>query len=644
MPALPQAAAAAWRKKAALQWHLLRGAQPPEEQQRQLPALLQQLQDAQGIAMMARKLAPEAPLLPPAPPPPPAQQQAGTPVLAHRLHQFGASAPAAQPTPAARDAPSTGLHTPAAGAAAGAYAGAGGGSLVDQYARLQQAAAGLPADAAAHSGGGTVGTAAAVADIQQQLHELRQLLAAQQQAQQGAQQQHQQQLHQHPLGLAASSHWEAESHHGTHGRRALYEEAHGWAPLPPGRQQELGPNWAAPYEARAPGDWQLAPPPTAPLHGSSGGGGCTVRLPGDPPLPAALRILSATIRRAVPASERASAAKRAALVALLRCGLDSCARDTFQQRPVGLRELADELERQVRKQVCLVFSCCRAAGEHSLAGKLWCDLRLPAAPPASPAPRLLWPQGGPRGREVEEEAARYPSLLDLLLDVSDDRLLGLPSSGQQRQQQHQVLLRVDHLAAAYGQPSDLAAAAAGGAGPSSRHEPPPLGEHPAAGAYGLTHLAPAWLGGTHWELTTAECQCSMPCGREQQLLAELEDLCASVGASGRLQLLPQSATEPWRACPEPTAHDAAPLGVLEMRRLRLRPLCCAVVSSRIKDWGEGGNVVVYLVCASAQQAALAMERLNGVRVGACTPAVPGQLHAAALPQPQAVAGGACIAH
>ena len=57
LPSRPmQAAAAAWRKQAALQWHREHGAQSAAEQQQHLPALRQQLQDAAAIAEVQRRL------------------------------------------------------------------------------------------------------------------------------------------------------------------------------------------------------------------------------------------------------------------------------------------------------------------------------------------------------------------------------------------------------------------------------------------------------------------------------------------------------------------------------------------------------------------------------------------------------------
>ena len=101
-------------------------------------------------------------------------------------------------------------------------------------------------------------------------------------------------------------------------------------------------------------------PPGLPLDRGGDGPGssstCLVRLPGDPPLPAALRILSLTIRRAVPPSERSYAAKRAALTALLRCGLRSCGRDTFRQQPVALTELAAEMNQVCRHAAFVAFT------------------------------------------------------------------------------------------------------------------------------------------------------------------------------------------------------------------------------------------------------------------------------------------------
>lgn len=54
--AIAQVAGSAWRKQAALAWHAQHGAAPPAVQQQHLPALLQQLADAAGIAGMQQRL------------------------------------------------------------------------------------------------------------------------------------------------------------------------------------------------------------------------------------------------------------------------------------------------------------------------------------------------------------------------------------------------------------------------------------------------------------------------------------------------------------------------------------------------------------------------------------------------------------
>ncbi|KAL4448576.1 hypothetical protein ABPG75_005795 [Micractinium tetrahymenae] len=58
---LAQAAAAAWRKQAALRWHAQHGRQVPEEQHAHAPALLQQLHDTAGLAGMQQLLQAESP-------------------------------------------------------------------------------------------------------------------------------------------------------------------------------------------------------------------------------------------------------------------------------------------------------------------------------------------------------------------------------------------------------------------------------------------------------------------------------------------------------------------------------------------------------------------------------------------------------
>ncbi len=166
--------------------------------------------------------------------------------------------------------------------------------------------------------------------------------------------------------------------------------------------------------------------------------------------------------------------------------------------------------------------------------------------------------------QVNQEAAQYPSLLGLLRDLADPRLVVMPPTGPQQPEQQQVLLRVDRLGAVYGQPEDLAAA--GGSPQPVRQPPPPpppplpppppppplppppppppqppqgapAAQSPAdelAAAFGLVHLAPAWVGGTHWEMTTAEISCIVQQGPEAIVLGGLEDLCASIGATGGL--------------------------------------------------------------------------------------------------------------
>lgn len=85
-----QAAAAAWRKQAALEWHAEHGAKSPAEQQQHLPALRQQLQDAAAIAEVQRRFAV-------AEPPPRRQQVAYT--IALPEHTAAETAAAADPPP-----------------------------------------------------------------------------------------------------------------------------------------------------------------------------------------------------------------------------------------------------------------------------------------------------------------------------------------------------------------------------------------------------------------------------------------------------------------------------------------------------------------------------------------------------------------
>lgn len=155
---------------------------------------------------------------------------------------------------------------------------------------------------------------------------------------------------------------------------------------------------------------------------------------------------------------------------------------------------------------------------------------------------------------MEQGAAQQPYLLHLLADLGDPRLCELlPASQQhphhpQQQLQQLALLRVDHLGAVYGRPEDLAAAAEGSLGRTEQHTPVPPPQLlpqpslsgraalPAAAqpaAHGLTHFAPVWLRGTHWQLTTAEVSALVPRGPDQHVLAELEDLFLSAGATGR---------------------------------------------------------------------------------------------------------------
>ena len=53
---LPEAAGAAWRKQAALQWHAQQWQQAPDERLRQVPSLLAVLNDAGGLELMQQQL------------------------------------------------------------------------------------------------------------------------------------------------------------------------------------------------------------------------------------------------------------------------------------------------------------------------------------------------------------------------------------------------------------------------------------------------------------------------------------------------------------------------------------------------------------------------------------------------------------
>lgn len=129
----------------------------------------------------------------------------------------------------------------------------------------------------------------------------------------------------------------------------------------------------------------------------------------------------------------------------------------------------------------------------------------------------------------------------MLQDLGDPRLVELASGSKEQPERQLVLLRVDHLGAVYGRPEDLAAAEGSLQQPGRAQVPRVLSHSIPAGqpqvdemaaAHGLTHLMPVWLHGTHWELTTADLHCWLRPGSEQQVLTELEDLCASVGATG----------------------------------------------------------------------------------------------------------------
>ena len=329
-----QVAAAAWRKKAALEWYAQHGAQPRAEQQQHLPALLQQLDDAAGIAGMQQQL--ELHL-----PPPQEQRQPQDPALMTTPPAGGpgqAVAPQASPHPSQPpgvNAEVSSILAMHSGAMSGTAVDLGSGGLCgpsDWQAAPRPPAAGLHTPAAL---GSSNVPDAAVVGIQRQLDELRQLLTRQQQQPQQAQQE-----------VEVGSQWEVGRHQAAYSSPAWQQQgaidprisSHQLPALPHTSFAHRATPFTQPY-----GSPPFQQQANRHVGGDAGGGGCIVRLPGNPPLASAHRILSVTIRRAVPSSEQACHAKRAALTALLHCGLSSCAVDTFKQRPLALRELGPEI-------------------------------------------------------------------------------------------------------------------------------------------------------------------------------------------------------------------------------------------------------------------------------------------------------------
>ncbi len=225
---------------------------------------------------------------------------------------------------------------------------AGPASLAAQLEGLQAAAASL-----APSGGPAAGVgssaAAGLADIQRQLRELQQL----------AQQVQQPKLHaaphtplepEHQLAAAAqlpSSPACSQLPGGGYDIRPpaayLNGAQPGWAPPPAGLRSPAGFQSAG-------GPWPEPAAPVGPPRPNGGNDACLVRLPGNPTLSSARSILAATLRRAVPCYERSFEAKRAALNGLLRLGMARIRgsdTETFEQAPVAIADLADELQ-QVR--------------------------------------------------------------------------------------------------------------------------------------------------------------------------------------------------------------------------------------------------------------------------------------------------------
>lgn len=331
-----QVAAAAWRKQAALEWYAQHGVQPPAEQQQHLPSLLQQLDDSAGIARMQQQIELHLPL-------PPQQGQPQDP--AHHLMTTPAAGgpgqavvlqasphwdPSQPPGVNAEVSSILAMHSGAPSGTAADFSSARLCSLSDWQAAPRPPAAGAHTPAAL---GSSSVQDAAVVGIQRQLDELRQLLTRQQQQPQQAQQ------------AGVGGQWEVGRHHAAYSSPALQQQGVG-DPRTSSHQLPALPHTSFAHRA-TPFTQPDGSPPFQQQADRPVSGGCVVRLPGNPPLASAHRILSATIRRAVPSSEQACHAKRAALTALLHCGLSSCAVDTLTQRPLTLRELGPEIE-QVR--------------------------------------------------------------------------------------------------------------------------------------------------------------------------------------------------------------------------------------------------------------------------------------------------------
>ena len=378
-----QAAGIAWRKQAALAWHEQHGAAPPDEQQRHLPVLLQQLQDAAGIAEMQQQLEPEqrqpqqhdvvigtatAAATAAQPSPAAAAVAAASPLQPQQ--PVAAAADAARPVKAAQDVALPALQVGSARSSApAAQPGsmvqapalahtAHASSLVAQVERLQAAAASLAAGGSSAGGsGGSAATAAALGEIQRQLRELQQLALPVQPQPSAA--------HAVPHALPWPAPEQLAAAVQRPGSPACSQLLGGGfdGGRPAARSRQIPHSWADPLAGlQPPGSFPPAgrrwPEATAPARppgvdvGNGSSGPCLVRLPGSPSLTGARAILAATLRRAVPPYERCFESKRAALGGLLRLGLSRSkaaqgSGGAFEQAPVELGDLADELQ-QVR--------------------------------------------------------------------------------------------------------------------------------------------------------------------------------------------------------------------------------------------------------------------------------------------------------
>jgi hypothetical protein len=161
----------------------------------------------------------------------------------------------------------------------------------------------------------------------------------------------------------------------------------------------------------------------------------TCSVPGAADLRAAITALEAAVRRAVPPTERCAAAKRCALLGLLRLGLRPCG---------GSRCRGGGTFRQLVVDTSKVAAAVQEAGEKE-------------------------PWVREQYRQPQYADPRRPRIDSLLADVADRSLLDFCQPPQGRNKgPSRVLLLVDHLAATHLLPADTTGGVANGSGGRER--------------------------------------------------------------------------------------------------------------------------------------------------------------------------------